>query len=227
MKPWILIDEAFAPDGTRLTLYRRGEELSLRAAGEVLMGSRTQGSEIVLARLAIGACTSKERLKVLVGGLGCGYSLRAALDILPEDASVLVSELVPAVVAWNRSHLAHLAGRPLDDPRVTVKEGDIARLLRDPSSAFDVILLDVDNGPRGLTQESNGRLYSREGLRRLRRTLRPRGIAAVWSAGEDDGFTGRLREAGFEVACHRVRAREGGKGGRHVIWIAENHKSSG
>ncbi len=220
MNPWILIDEARTPHSNRLTLHRRGEELSIRIGGEVLMGSRTRGSEIALARLALEARSPGKGFRVLVGGLGCGYTLRAALDLLPDDAEVVVSELVPRVVAWNRGPLAHLAGRPLDDPRVQVVEGDIARLVRKASPDFDVILLDVDNGPSGLTEESNGWLYSREGLGRIRRALRPGGVAAVWSAGEDDRFTRRLQEAGFEVACHRVRAREGGKGPRHVIWVA-------
>ncbi len=225
MKPWIRLDHGRTPDGTLIELYQRDGELVIRTDGQVLMGTRAMRSETALAGLAIDALGARRGARVLIGGLGCGYTLRAALDRLPPTASVTVSELVEAVVEWNRGPLGEHAGHPLSDPRVTVIVGDIIDLLRNPSSRYDLVLLDVDNGPEGLTQESNEWLYSAAGLSRVARVLGRGGVVAVWSAGEDTGFGDRLKRAGFAVVCHRVRSHTTRKGSHHVIWVGRRTKS--
>jgi len=221
--PWEKQGTASAPDGTSLTLWRRGEEYVLRAGAVDLMSSRTHGSEDALAERACRGLGAAAR--VLVGGLGMGFTLRAALDASAPTAHVTVVELIPAVVEWMRGPLADLAGRPLDDPRVTVETRDVADVLREREKAFEAILLDVDNGPSALSQASNKWLYSRRGIAVLARALTPRGRLAVWSAGADRAFTERLAEAGLEVETHPVRAhrdRPGGRasGARQVIFVA-------
>jgi spermidine synthase len=161
---------------------------------------------------------------VLVGGLGMGYTLAAALRHLGPDAELVVAELVPAVVRWNREFIGGYAGHPLQDSRVTVREGDIARILKRERESFDAILLDVDNGPEGLTHRANDWLYSDAGLSAAHDTLRPGGVLAVWSAGPDRGFSERLRRTGFEVAVHTVRAHAGRRGARHTIWLATRQR---
>jgi len=156
---------------------------------------------------------------VLIGGLGMGYTLAATLRRLGPRASVLVAELVPAVVDWNRGPLAHLAGRPLGDPRVRVEEGDVADALRASPGALDAVLLDVDNGPSALTRRTNAWLYAADGLAAVQAALRPHGVLAVWSAGPDDRYRERLERAGLEARAQVVPARPGG-GGRHVIFLA-------
>jgi len=158
---------------------------------------------------------------VLIGGLGMGFTLGAALEHLGDDAKVVVAELVPAVVKWNRTHLADLAGRPLDDPRVTVRESDVGLVIKEKAAAYDAILLDVDNGPDGLTHTGNDRLYTHGGLAAAKTALKPGGILAVWSAEPDKSFSKRLRGSGFKMEEITVRAR-GTKGRRHTIWLAEN-----
>lgn len=223
MNPWKLIDSAEIPNhGGELRLYQRGDEHSIAIAGEgELMSSRLFGSEQALAELGCAGVAGRPVPRVLVGGLGMGYTLAAALRQLGDDAAVVVAELVPAVVRWNREYLGGYAGRPLDDPRVTVREGDIARILKRERDAFDAILLDVDNGPEGMTHRENDWLYSDAGLAAAWECLRPGGQLAVWSAGPDRGFSERLRRAGFEVAVHTVRAHAGRKGARHTIWVAQ------
>lgn len=225
MNPWKLIDTAEIPNnGGELRLYQRGKEHTIAIAGEgELMSSRVFGSEEALAELGCSAVADREKARVLVGGLGMGYTLAAALRYVREDAEVAVAELVPAVVRWNREYLGGYAGHPLEDPRVTVREGDIARLLKREHAAFDAILLDVDNGPEGMTHRENDWLYGRAGLAAAWDCLRPGGVLAVWSAGPDRTFTERLRSAGFEVEVHTVRAHAGRKGARHTIWIAMRH----
>lgn len=222
MNPWQLIDTSEIPNSKgELRLYQRGNEHSIAIAGEgELMSSRVFGSEEALAELGCAAVAERENARVLIGGLGMGYTLAAALRQLGEDAEVVVAELVPAVVRWNREYLGGYAGYPLNDPRVSVREGDIAQVLKRERSGFDAILLDVDNGPEGLTHRENDWLYSREGLGAAYDCLKPQGVLAVWSAGPDRGFTDRLRTIGFEVAVHTVRAHAGRKGARHTIWIA-------
>lgn len=222
MNPWNLIDTSDIPNsGGELRLYQRGGEHSIAIAGEgELMSSRLFGSEEALAELGCAPIAAREKVRVLVGGLGMGYTLAAALRHVRDDAEVVVAELVPAVVRWNREYLGGYAGHPLDDPRTTVREGDIARILKRERDAFDAILLDVDNGPEGMTHRENDWLYSRPGLVAAWDCLRPGGVLAVWSAGPDRTFSERLRTVGFEVTVHTVRAHAGRKGARHTIWVA-------
>ncbi len=218
-KHWELVDAADLPAGGRLSLHRRDAEYSLRVDGIELMNSRQHGSEERLAELALAALGKPESPRVLVGGLGMGFTLRAALDRLGGRARVTVAELVPEVVAWNESHLAHLAGEPLADSRVRVKVGDVAQLIRGSAGAFDAVLLDTDNGPEGTTQDGNEWLYSGAGLAAVRRALSPDGVLAVWSVFPSEAFTNRLRLEGFAADVHYVRSR-GKKGNRHVVWVA-------
>ena len=202
-----------------LILTQRGDDFEIRLGTHLLMQSRAHGSEATLADLACVRVAARTAPRVLIGGLGMGFTLAAALRALPADAGVVMAELVPGLVEWNRGPLAHLAGRPLDDVRVSVEETDVADLIRDRRDAFDAILLDVDNGPQGLTRPSNDALYSSAGLSHAHAALRKRGVLAVWSVAPDEAFTRRLRGAGFQVEEHVARAR-GSKGARHVIWIA-------
>lgn len=222
MTPWKLIDSSAIPDnGGELRLYQRGAEYSIMiVGGGELMNSRIHGSEDSLAELGCQPLAGKAQPRVLVGGLGMGFTLAAALRQLGPQAEVVVAELVPAVVQWNRDHLGQFAGHPLDDPRTTVSIGDVAALLRGERAAFDAILLDVDNGPEGLTHRANDWLYGSEGLQAAMQALRPDGVLAVWSAGPDDAFGERLRRVGFLVDERRVRAHRAGKGATHTVWLA-------
>ncbi len=183
------------------------------------MNSRVHGSEDALAEHACARLVDRSSPHLLIGGLGMGFTLAAALRQLGDQARVFVAELIPAVVAWNRGPLGERAGHPLLDPRVTVHEGDVARILKAKQQAYDAILLDVDNGPEGLTRKENDWLYSINGLSAAYASLRPQGVLAVWSAGPDRDFTQRLRKVGLEVDEARVRAH-GAKGTRHIIWLA-------
>lgn len=219
--PWKEIDRAEIPGQEgEIRFLKRGTEFSIRTAGNELMNSRMHGSECALAGLTCRRIKRKSGLRILVGGLGMGYTLAAALDQSKLDTLITVSELIPAVVRWNREHLGHLTGMPLNDPRVSVKEEDIAETIKRKKSAWDAILLDVDNGPDGLTRRSNDRLYGRSGLKWFFSALRPGGILAVWSSGADEAFTHRLKECGFQTETVTVSARKSGKGGRHIIWFA-------
>lgn len=220
MIPWQHLDSTTVPgDGGTMTLHRRGDEFSIRVGSCELMNSRAHGSEETLAQQACQRLSGRPQLRVLIGGLGLGFTLRAALDALPAEAEVVVAELVPAVVRWNREIFGHLAGQPLTDPRVQVMEGDVGRAIRAAKGGFDAILLDVDNGPEGLTAQTNDRLYSAAGLKAACSALRPGGVLAVWSADPCPPFTARLQKAGFRVDEVRARARGRGKGGRHVLWF--------
>lgn len=220
--PWEEIDRAKIPghEGD-IILLKRGHEFSLRTAGTELMNSRVHGSEDALAELTCRRMKEVSGPRILIGGLGMGYTLAAALNHSGQDAHITVAELIPAVVTWNRTHLGHLAGHPLSDPRVSVIEEDVALIINKRSSAWDAILIDVDNGPDGLTQTSNDRLYSRAGLRLSFSALRPGGILAVWSCGPDAAFSHRLTQCGFKTDTHTVRSRKPGKGSRHTLWIAQ------
>jgi len=221
MIPWELLDKAPVPGNSKeLRLYRRGREFSIRVHGCELMNSRAHGSEDALAELACARVADRPRPRVLIGGLGMGYTLASALRRLGASARVVVAELVPEVVQWNRGPLADLAGHPLQDTRVTVREVDVARILQAEHQAYDAILLDVDNGPDGLSLQSNNWLYSPAGLDAAFAALKPEGVLAVWSASPDRSFTRRLRQAGFVVDEVPVRARGQRGGGRHTIWIA-------
>ncbi len=196
-----LLDTAPIPgDGGKLGLYQHGEDFLIKVVGgQDLMSTRTHGSADALAEIACTEVAGRERPRVLIGGLGMGFTLASALRHLGHDAEVLVAELVPAVVEWNRGPVGEHAGHPLRDERVTVHEVDVAIMLKAESRSFDAILLDVDNGPDGLTQEGNDWLYSRVGLNASYEALRPKGVLAVWSTGPDRAFSKRLRKAGFEV----------------------------
>ncbi|HTV24649.1 MAG TPA: hypothetical protein VMG12_38420 [Polyangiaceae bacterium] len=222
MTPWTLIETAENPDGMRLELLRRGPHFSIRSGGQLLMNSRVHDSEQALARLALDAFGAPERASVLVGGLGFGYTLAATLALLGTGGSVTVVEVAPAVIRWNRERLGELNGRALDDARVSVIEGDVCARFRARASRFDVILLDVDNGPRAVGRPGNAWLYTPDGLDTIKATLSEGGVLAVWSAGPEVGFSDRLREAGFEVVLHRVQSHAAKTGERHFIWIAKN-----
>ncbi len=220
MKPWIHLDSATMPDdGGELRLMRRDAEFSIMAGPIELMNSRLSGSEEALATLAWARLAGRPAPRVLLGGLGMGFTLRAALAALPRDAQVTVAELVPAVIAWARGPLCDLFAGCLEDPRVRIHEGDVAPLIAGRPSAWDAILLDVDNGPEGLTRRANDALYDLTGLARARAALAPGGVLAVWSSAPDEGFTRRLRRSGLATEVLRVPARKGGRGARHVIWL--------
>ncbi len=190
-----------------------------------LMNSRLSGSEEALAKLSCERIAGRRQPRILIGGLGMGFTLRAALAELGTDAGIVVAELVPAVVAWARGPMAEIFGGCLDDPRVTIQETDVGQLIRSEPAAWDAILLDVDNGPEGIVHKSNDALYSLQGLSAARAALKPGGVLAVWSQGPDSGFTRRLKQAGFTVEEVNTRAN-GKRGARHVIWIAANGSRS-
>jgi len=218
---WEQIASAMVPgEGSELRLLRRRDEYSLRTArhGE-LMNSRTHGSEDALGELACERLAGQSGTRMLIGGLGMGFTLATALAALAPDATVVVAELLPEVVQWNEAILGGCAGHPLRDPRVRVEQADVYQLIHDARADYDAIALDVDNGPEGLTRLANDRLYSLQGLAGAYRALQPGGTLAVWSAGPDTDFTARLQKTGFRVDVRRVHAH-GKKGPRHVIWLA-------
>src|SRR6266404_6164614 len=221
MIPWLQLDTARVPGAdVQLRLMQRGAEFSMRLGQNELMSSRLSGSEEALATLA---CRSIEAVKcphLLIGGLGMGFTLRAALAVLGAGAQVVVAELVPAVVAWARGPMAEIFGDSLNDPRVSVLETDVTEVIRSRARTFDAILLDVDNGPEGLTRKANDALYDSAGLQAAHAALHPGGVLAVWSSGPNPTFAKRLRGAGFAVNEVAVRATGRGGGARHVIWIA-------
>lgn len=222
MVPWIVLGVTQIPgNGGELKLSRRDKEFSIRLSGVrgELMNSRAHGSEEALAELGCAAFAGKADAHVLIGGLGMGFTLAATLRSVSATATVTVAELVPDVVSWNHGPLGECAGYPLNDPRTHVHVGDVADLLLSKPE-YDAILLDVDNGPEGLTHNDNNWLYSHEGLSAAFKSLRPGGMLAVWSAGPDQLFTIRLKKAGFRVQMRTVRARPG-KGSHHTIWLAQ------
>lgn len=221
MIPRVLIDTADIPhDGGTLRLMQRGTEFSIMLGSNELMNSRLSGSEEALATLSCRKILPRQKPHLLIGGLGMGFTLRAALGELGDGAQVTVSELVPAVLAWAQGPMADLHGASLTDPRVRIVLSDVASLIREGRSGYDAILLDVDNGPDGLTHTANDWLYRREGLRASWLALRPGGVLAVWSSAPDDAFVQRLDKTGFDVEQVIVRARGGNGGARHVIWLA-------
>jgi spermidine synthase len=218
MLPWITVDEANNPDGTVLTLMRRGTEWEVCVDRAVLMSNRAHGSEEDLARLAFAKV--REAKTVLIGGLGLGFSLRATLDLLGPQGRVVVAEQSPAVVNWNRVHVGELAGRPLADPRVTVRVGDVRQRIGEARAAYDLILLDVDNGPSALIHDANARLYDAAGVVACHGALKPGGALAVWATGPDDGYLRRLKRSGFDASAVRVAPRPGAGGRKHVVFVA-------
>ncbi|HKI62077.1 MAG TPA: hypothetical protein VKA31_07270 [Mariprofundaceae bacterium] len=224
MIPFNLIETVTEHGGT-LRLYQRGEEFSIRVdkQGE-LMNSRAHNSEEVLAELACAHLPGNESPHLLVGGLGMGFTLRAALSQVGVGAKITVSELMPTVVRWNREYLGALAGFPLKDPRVQVLEQDVGKVMLAHKSTFDAIMLDVDNGPDAFTREDNDALYGYRGLTNAYDALRPGGVLTVWSAAPDTAFTQRMMKVGFDVEQQRVRAHAARRGNRHTIWIGVRPK---
>ena len=220
MIPWVLLDTAPVPGGGELRLKQRGTEFSIMLGANELMNSRLSGSEEALATLSCGKISDRANAHVLIGGLGMGFTLRAALAKLGPGARVTIGELVPAVVAWAHGPMAPVFAGSLEDARVDVTVGDVGQIIREGRGAYDAILLDVDNGPEGLTRESNDALYDMRGLSAARNALRSGGVLSVWSSGPDRAFTQRLRKAGFAVEEMSVRAKTTGGGARHVIWLA-------
>jgi spermidine synthase len=226
--PWSLIDTATVPgDNVELRLMRRGAEFSIRLGQNELMNSRLGGSEEALATMACEKIRARKRPRLLIGGLGMGFTLRAALAVLGIEARIVVAELVPAVTAWARGPMADVFGHSLTDPRVLVRDADVGEVIRREPSAFDAILLDVDNGPAGLTRPANDGLYDLAGLSAAHAALHPGGVLAVWSSGPDASFTRRLHKAGFDADEIRVRANGARGGARHIIWIATRAERAG
>lgn len=221
MIPWVLIDTAEVPGGGgELRLKRHGAEFAIMLGSDELMNSRLSGSEEALATIACERIRDRKAPRILIGGLGMGFTLRAALVALGPEARIVVAELVPAVVQWARGPMAEVFGTSLTDQRVGIREADVGELIRADASAYDAILLDVDNGPEGLTRKANDALYDLKGLRAARAALKPGGVLAVWSSGPNPKFTWRLGRAGFAVEEVRARANGPRGGARHVIWIA-------
>lgn len=221
MKKWRLLASAKVPGGAQtLTLHQSGEEFSIKIDGNLLMNNLAHHSEDALAEIVLRRIAHARRPSVLVGGLGMGFTLAAALAKTGPQAQMFVSELVPEVVEWNRGPLSHLAGHPLRDPRVTVLREDIAVLLKTQREAYDAILQDVDNGPEGLTLKANDWLYSDDGLQAAMRCLKPKGVIAFWSVRTNRPFLKRLRKAGFDAEEIPVRGRDAHRGAHHIIWTA-------
>jgi len=220
MKMRELLDTAQVPGCDELRLYRRGDDFIIAIDRNELMSSRMSGSEEALATMTCERLRSPKAASLLIGGYGMGFTLRAALGALGADAKISVAELVPGIIEWARGPMAGLAAGCLDDPRVELVLGDVSKAISEATRCYDAILLDVDNGPDGLTREANEGLYSAAGLATAKAALRPGGILAIWSAAPDARFTRRLSAAGFQVEEVGVRARSNGKGPRHVIWFA-------
>jgi spermidine synthase len=221
MIPWLHIDTARVPGAdVELRLMRRGADFSMMLGQNELMNSRLSGSEEALATLACRRIEAVKRPHLLIGGLGMGFTLRAALAVLGTEARITVAELVPAVIAWARGPMADIFGDSLDDPRVSIQAVDVADAIQSRPSAFDAVLLDVDNGPEGLIRKANDALYDAKGLKAIRRALRPGGVLAVWSSGPHPQFSKRLRDAGFDVNEVGVRATTRRSGAHHIIWFA-------
>lgn len=220
MIPWVHLDTGSVPGGgTPLRLMRRGDEFVILADTIELMNNRRSGSEVALAAMTCARLADRPRARILIGGLGMGFTLRAALDNLGPEARVVVAELVPAVIAWARGPLAHVFAGCLDDPRVELQEADVNRLIQAGPERYDAILLDVDNGPEGLMRRANDRLYDDWGLKRARWALRPGGILGVWSGAPDRKFKSRMQRSGFDVDEQRVHSSGRGSGPRHVVWL--------
>ena len=220
MVPWVEIDRAKVPEGGELRLIRRGAEFSIMAGPIVLMNNRISGSEEQLAVLALERLAARARPRLLIGGLGMGFTLGAALAVLPRGAVVTVAELVPKVAAWAKGPLAHLFKNYLSDPRVSLKIGDVHDVIASSPNRFDAILLDVDNGPDGLIHLANDRIYCNWGLRSAHAALRPGGILAIWSAYADAAFVTRLENAGFDVDEIGLAANPGKEDRQNFIWLA-------
>ncbi len=221
MKPFELLGQTVSPDGTAIKLIRRGDEYIILVDGTMLMSSRMHGSEDGLATLACQKMRKREQPSVLIGGLGMGFTLRATLDLLPQNARVVVAELVPAVVEWNRGPLGPLTAHPLRDKRVRVVTGDVFDTLNSSRlDQFDAVLLDVDNGPTAFTASTNAGLYDNRGIAAAHAALKAEGVLAVWAAKDDRKFEQRLRDGRFDVQVHRLRGRLKNGGPHHTIFLS-------
>ena len=219
MTPRELIDVAEEPGGDPLRLFRRGGDFMIVLDRNELMSSRMSGSEEALAEMTLARLAAPASARLLIGGYGMGFTLRKALALMGPGGKAVVAELVPKIIDWARGPMAELAAGCLDDPRTEIVMGDVGAAITRGRGTYDAILLDVDNGPDGLTRLANDKLYTFDGLRAARAALKPGGVLAVWSAGPDDRFRRRMGEVGFEVEEVAVRARQNGKGPRHVIWF--------
>lgn len=215
-----LLDTAWVPGGEKLELYRHDKDFMIVLGHNELMSSRKWGSEEALATMSYDRIKGAKRPHMLIGGYGMGFTLRAALNVLPENGQATVVELVPEIIEWAKGPMKELEAGCLDDPRVNLVMSDVALQIDAADGDYDAILLDVDNGPDGLVREDNNVLYSKAGLRAAYRALTPDGVLAIWSAGSDPNFTRRLERAGFAVEERKVAARSNGKGPKHVIWFA-------
>jgi len=221
--PRELIDVAEVPGGDPLRLFRRGGDFMIVLDRNELMSSRMSGSEEALAEMTLARLAAPASARLLIGGYGMGFTLRKALALMGPGGKAVVAELVPKIIDWARGPMAELAAGCLDDPRTEIVMGDVGAAITRGRGTYDAILLDVDNGPDGLTRLANDKLYTFDGLRAARAALKPGGVLAVWSAGPDDRFRRRMGEVGFEVEEVAVRARQNGKGPRHVIWFGRKH----
>ncbi|HYD89369.1 MAG TPA: hypothetical protein VEA80_17955 [Vitreimonas sp.] len=220
MIPRELLATAQIPGGEELRLFRRGGDFIIALGGNELMSSRLSGSEEALATMTCDRLHNTDAPHLLLGGYGMGFTLRAALARLGPKARITIAELVPEIIDWARGPMAALTAGCLDDPRVDLVMRDVARAIAGANRRYDAILLDVDNGPDGLTRADNDQIYSMHGLTAAKAALKPGGVLAIWSAGPDEKFARRLKHAGFDVEETMVRAGRGGKGARHIIWFA-------
>jgi len=220
MNPMIHLGTAHVPDGVEIRLYKRGDDFMILLQRDELMSTRMRGSEEALAVQTIDRLTHRPAPRILIGGYGMGFTLRAALATGHRNLRLTVAEIVPEIIDWARGPMAELTAGCLDDPRVALELRDVADVIGEATDYYDGILLDVDNGPDGVVRKANDRLYSAQGLAAQRRALRAGGVLAVWSAAPDAGFTRRLKSAGFVVEMITIKARPNGKGPRHTIWFA-------
>ena len=216
MKPWITVGEALSPDGTRLELVEHDGEYIIRADDLPLMSTRVHFSEIELARLVCNKL--RPGAKVMIGGLGLGYTLRAALDLIPKDGKAVQVELVPEVIEWNKGPLAQFAEHPLDDKRTELVQNDVSKVIKNARNEYDSIMLDVDNGPSPLVSERNAWLYTDHGLGAIRSALKNGGRVAIWSADDEPRFVSRMKRNGFRAQKHEIQAHKGKGGIRHLIF---------
>jgi spermidine synthase len=225
MKPQIKLATAWTPDGGEMELFQHDRDFLIKINGQELMNSRQHESEQELARLGCAHLSGRQAPRVLIGGMGMGYTLRQSLDILGPDAILVVSELLPAVIDWNREYLSHLNGQPLDDKRTEISTGDIFQLISQSIRRFDAILLDVDNGPRAMTDSGNQRIYSPEGIQACRRALREHGNLAIWSSEPSKDFEQLLISCGFHVRRYRVKAYKASNSKSFFIWVSSEDKT--
>jgi len=226
MKPTLQIASARTPDGELLALFQHDADFSIKVNRQELMTSRAHESELELARLGCQRLLSQQKPTVLIGGLGMGFTLRQALDLLQPGATVVVSELIADVVTWNRTFLGELNQHPLRDPRVVLKIGDVTDLIRKSAQTFDAIMLDVDNGPEALTSAGNDRLYSQTGIETCMRALHAKGCLSIWSGAIDHAFERRLRQAQLCFRRFHVSAYKGGKARSRYIWVIAHTPTS-